>query len=131
MTETANVIIDGKKIALNNRAGMYRVYREAFGSDFALDLQRAAGTATPGRKMEMNSDLMAVVEKVFFAMAKTADPENTPDTLDDFLGQFNLYSYLKALPTVMNAIIPAVEDKKQTVDRVNRGHARRNAHRRS
>ena len=52
-------------------------------------------------KRELDIESLEVFENIAYIMAKHADPENVPDSPDDFLEQFNTFSIYEILPQLI------------------------------
>ena len=76
MSIKKNITIDGMEVPFKASAAVPRLYRLKFHS-------------------------LEVFENIAYIMAKHADPENVPDSPDDFLERFNTFSIYEILPQLI------------------------------
>ena len=95
-----NITIDGIEIPFKASATLPRLYRAKFRKDIFKDF--AALKDSVDESDEQNSVLgiesLEVFENIAWAMAKHADPQNVPDSPDEWLEQFNTFSIYEVLP---------------------------------
>ena len=81
-------------------ASLPRLYRAKFRKDIFKDFSALKDSVDESD--EKNSGLgiesLEVFENIAWTMAKHADPENVPDSPDDWLEQFNCFSIYEVLP---------------------------------
>ena len=67
--------------------------------------------------LKIDIESLEVFENIAFIMAKHADPDNVPDSPDDFLEQFNTFSIYEILPQLIELwglnVETQVESKKK------------------
>ena len=80
MSIKKNITIDGMEVPFKASAAVPRLYRLKFHSDI---------------------ESLEVFENIAYIMAKHADPENVPDSPDDFLERFNTFSIYEILPQLI------------------------------
>lgn len=106
--------IDGKSVKFKATAATIRMYRQLTGRDMLLDMQELQKrNAAEG----MSVEALTIFENVAFVMAKQADPEGVPDTPDEWLDGFEMFSIYVVLPEIielwhMNELGTSVSKKK-------------------
>ena len=94
------ITVDGIEVPFKASATLPRLYRAKFRKAIFKDF--AALTASVAERAEESSGLgiesLAVFENIASTMAKHADPENVPDSPEDWLEQFNCFSIYEVLP---------------------------------
>ena len=98
-----NIVIDGKEVPFKASAAVPRLYRLKFGRDIYRDFA-SLQTNVEGEDAEksgLDIESLEVFENIAFIMAKHADPDNVPDSPDDFLEQFNTFSIYEILPQLI------------------------------
>ena len=94
------ITVDGIEVPFKASATLPRLYRAKFRKDIFKDF--AALKDSVDESNEENSGLgiesLEVFENIAWTMAKHADPENVPDSPDDWLEQFNCFSIYEVLP---------------------------------
>ena len=97
------ITVDGIEVPFKASATLPRLYRAKFRKDIFKDF--AALKDSVDENDEENSGLgiesLEVFENIAYIMAKHADPENVPDSPDDFLEQFNTFSIYEILPQLI------------------------------
>lgn len=98
-----NITIDGIKVPFKASAAVPRLYRLKFGRDIYKDFASLQKNVKDNDEGESTLDIesLEVFENVAYIMAKHADPENVPDSPDDFLEQFNTFSIYEILPQLI------------------------------
>ena len=97
------VMVGSKEVTFKSSAAVPRMYRVKFGRDIFKDLTRLenAYRENVGKK---NSSLeiedLEIFENVAYIMALHADP-NIPDTIDEWLEQFEMFSIYEVLPEIL------------------------------
>lgn len=111
MTKTINV--DGKVVKLRATAMLPRLYRFKFGRDIIKDMKDLQGSylkvlKEQGKTEEELTDEerealgfsvfdLSLFENVAYIMAKHGDPDNVPDTIDEWLEGFETFSIYENL----------------------------------
>lgn len=110
MVEILN--IDGKEVKMRASALIPRIYRFRFGRDMIQDMNSLRKAwkkvtelpedATEEEKEEAQFSVMdlTIFENVAYVMAKHGDP-STPDSIDDWMDQFELFSIYEVLPEIL------------------------------
>lgn len=110
MVKTLN--IDGKEVKMRASALIPRIYRFRFGRDMIQDMNSLRKAwkkvtelpedATEEEKEEAQFSVMdlTIFENVAYVMAKHGDP-STPDSIDDWMDQFELFSIYEVLPEIL------------------------------
>ena len=103
MSMIQKIEIDGKQVPFKASAAIPRIYRIKFHRDIYKDLDvlgKAVGNGDEGSShLDMFS--LEMFENIAYIMAKHADPENVPDSPDDFLERFNTFSIYEILPQLI------------------------------
>lgn len=95
--------IDGKKVPFKASATIPRLYRFKFQQDIFRDLQKLEDSAKKNQAENSNLEIddLELFENVAFIMAKHAD-SNQPDSPEEWLDQFNVFSIYEVLPTILD-----------------------------
>ena len=98
-----NIVIDGKEVPFKASAAVPRLYRLKFGRDIYRDFASLQTNVEDeyAEKSGLDIESLEVFENIAFIMAKHADPDNVPDSPDDFLEQFNTFSIYEILPQLI------------------------------
>lgn len=113
-----NILVDGIEVPFKASAAVPRLYRLKFGRDIYKDFAALQKSVSEGNEDSSGLDIesLEVFENIAYIMAKHADPENVPDSPDDFLEQFNTFSIYEILPQLIELwglnIETQVESKK-------------------
>ena len=118
MGMTRTISIDGKDVAFKASAAIPRIYRLKFHRDIYKDMA-ALETSVDENNEEasmLDSFSLEMFENIAFIMAKHADP-NIPDTVEDWLDEFNTFSIYQVLPELIDLwgmnVQTQVESKKK------------------
>lgn len=104
---SAEIGEDGKPIIidvpLKATANIPRMYRIWFRRDIIQDMQELKKAAEKAEKNgeEYSIENLSIFENVAYCMARLADLENTPHTIDDWLDQFSTFSIYEVLPQIL------------------------------
>ena len=112
MAITKNIEIDGTEIPFRASATVPRLYRAKFRRDIfkdmmqlkkSVDSSREANEANETEHFESILDIgtLEMFENVAYIMARHADPDNVPDTPDEWLEQFSVFSIYTILPKLL------------------------------
>ena len=98
-----NITIDGIEVHFKASAAVPRLYRLKFHRDIYKDFASLQTDVKENDKENSGLDIesLEVFENIAFIMAKHADPENVPDSPDEFLEQFNTFSIYEILPQLI------------------------------
>ena len=113
-----NILVDGKEVPFKASAAVPRLYRMKFGRDSYKDFAALQKSVSEGdeEKSSLNIESLEVFENLAWLMAHHADPENVPDTPDEWLEEFNTFSIYEILPQLIELwglnIETQVESKK-------------------
>lgn len=107
------ILIDGKEVRMRASALIPRLYRFKFGRDMVSDMRQLEKQyrkiknlpedASEEEKQDAQLSVtdLTIFENVAYLFVKHADPQNTPDTpeewLDNFDGVFDIYQVLPAI----------------------------------
>lgn len=113
--------VDGQKVPFKASAAVPRMYRLKFRRDIYKDM--AALQKEVNDEDEENSSLniesLEMFENIAYIMACHADPENVPDSPDEWLERFNTFSIYEVLPKLIELwglnVETQVESKKNLV----------------
>lgn len=104
MAITKTVKIDDKDVVFRASAAVPRMYRIKFRRDIFTDLQKLS-VETKGNDPE-NSELaiesLEIFENISYIMAKHGAPDQVPDSVDEWLDQFNTFSIYTILPEILD-----------------------------
>ena len=94
------ITIDGIEVPFKASATLPRLYRAKFRKDIFKDFSALKSSVDENDEQEsgLNIESLEVFEDIAWCMAKHADPENVPDSPDDWLEQFNTFSIYEVLP---------------------------------
>lgn len=96
------VNICGKKVALETNADLPRKYRQTFMRDIFVDVNRLVKLRVEeALKNEDLCEALTAFENIIYIMAKIAD-ESIPDTIDEWLKEFDTFNMYELLPEVIN-----------------------------
>jgi len=103
MSMKQNIEIDGRQVAFKASAAIPRIYRMKFHRDIYKDLRSLEKAVGNGNETESNLDMFSLemFENIAYIMAKHADPENVPDTAEEWLDGFNTFSIYQVLPKLI------------------------------
>jgi len=103
MSMKQNIEIDGRQVAFKASAAIPRIYRMKFHRDIYKDLRSLEKAVGNGNEAESNLDMFSLemFENIAYIMAKHADPENVPDTAEEWLDGFNTFSIYQVLPKLI------------------------------
>ena len=105
--------LDGKEVKFKTSAALPRLYRQMFKRDVFLDLNRAR-SGIVGKKKSSADDLpvdaLEIIENLAYIMAKYAAPDEIPDDINEWLGQFTT----TAVYLVANEILIMWNEEQQT-----------------
>jgi len=94
--------IDGVEVAFKASAAIPRIYRLKFSRDIYKDialLEKSIDDSDP-ENSNLDTFSLEMFENIAFIMAKHADA-NIPDTVEDWLDQFNTFSIYQVLPQLI------------------------------
>lgn len=103
MAVTKTIEIDGKEVMFKASAAVPRMYRLKFRRDIFKDMGdlmkdiNASNEEISGLSIES----LEIFENVAYMMAKYADP-NVPDSIDEWLEQFNTFSIYLVMPHIID-----------------------------
>ena len=94
------ITIDGMEVPFKASASLPRLYRAKFRKDIFKDFSALKDSVDENDEQDsgLNIESLEVFEDIAWCMAKHADPENVPDSPDDWLEQFNTFSIYEVLP---------------------------------
>ena len=94
--------IDGTEVAFKASAAIPRIYRLKFQRDIYKDIALLETSIDDSNPEASNLDTFSLemFENIAYIMAKHADA-NIPDTVEDWLDQFNTFSIYQVLPQLI------------------------------
>ena len=95
-----DIVIDGITVPFKASAAVPRLYRLKFHRDIYKDFASLKTDVAEGDENKSELDIESL-ENIAYIMAKHADPENVPDSPDDFLERFNTFSIYEILPQLI------------------------------
>ena len=103
MSIKKNITIDGMEVPFKASAAVPRLYRLKFRRDIYKDFAslKTDVEESDENKSKLDIESLEVFENIAYIMTKHADPENVPDSPDDFLEQFNTFSIYEILPQLI------------------------------
>ncbi len=95
--------IDDKLVKFKATANTPRMYRQQFQADLFVDIQNLndAWQKARANKEPLPGDALVMFENIAFTMAKQADPDAVPDTADEWLEEFDMFSIWQILPEII------------------------------
>lgn len=97
------ITIDDKKVRFKATAMTPRMYRQQFQADLFVDIQRLNDAWQKARenKEPLPGDALTVFENIAYTMAKQADPDAVPDSADEWLEEFDMFSVWQIFPEII------------------------------
>ena len=97
------ITIDDKKVRFKATAMTPRMYRQQFQADLLVDIQRLNDAWQKARenKEPLPGDALTVFENIAYTMAKQADPDAVPDSADEWLEEFDMFSVWQIFPEII------------------------------
>lgn len=97
------IMIDGRKVkfkATGLTPALYRQHhqRELFDDISMLQAEQAKAAS---ENKGMSGEALQAFERMAYTMAKQADPEETPDNMEEWLDSFGFLSIYRALPDIV------------------------------
>lgn len=95
--------IDDKPVKFKATAATLRMYRQQFQADLFVDILKLndAWQKARANNEPLTGDALVMFENIAFTMAKQADPEAVPETADEWLDQFEMFSIWQILPEII------------------------------
>ena len=112
------ITVDGKEVRLRASAAIPRLYRLKFRRDIIQDMQtikqegerigqaRKAAETKGGKATDQTApsplplEALTMFENVAYLMAKHADQQNVPGSVDEWLDGFNTFSIYQVFPVI-------------------------------
>lgn len=119
MAITKTVRIDDKDVVFRASAAVPRMYRIKFRRDIFADLQKLSieSKGNDPENSELAIDSLEIFENISYIMAKHGAPDQVPDSVDEWLDQFNTFSIYTILPEILDLwglnIVQQSESKKK------------------
>lgn len=120
---TKDILVSGKTVRMRATAAIPRLYRIKFRRDIMKDMQKLQKAA--GDPAEYTVDDLEMFENIAYIMAKHGDVDNNgnvignvPDSVEEWLDEFETFSIYEALPQIielwgMNIETESASKKKQ------------------
>lgn len=108
------ITIDGKEVRMRASALVPRLYRFRFGRDLIQDMNRlqkklkkaseltADSTEDEIEDAKLSAIDLTIFENVAYILAKHGDPEQVPDSIEDWMDQFNTFSIYEVFPEILD-----------------------------
>ena len=118
MGMTKTISIDEKDVAFKASAAIPRIYRLKFNRDIYKDMASLETSVDENNEEAsmLDSFSLEMFENIAYIMAKHADP-SIPDTVEDWLDEFNTFSIYQVLPELIDLwgmnVQTQVESKKK------------------
>lgn len=96
--------IANQEVTFKSSAAIPRLYRVKFGRDIFKDLsklEKAYKDNAGKQSSSMQIEDLEIFENVAYIMAYHADP-TIPDTIDEWLEQFEMFSIYEVLPEILS-----------------------------
>lgn len=100
----ATIKIDGKDVRFRATAAVPLLYRRKFNRDLFRDL-RTVSEAMTGKdpdKSDLPIQALTTFEQMAYIMAKHADPDNVPDSLEKWLDGFSMLPVYAIFPVILD-----------------------------
>lgn len=103
MAVTKTIQVDGKNIVFRASAAMPRMYRIRFRRDIYQDIKklRVVVDENDPNASDISFDNLETFENIAYLMAKHADPDNVPNSPEEWLDQFNTFSIYTIIPQII------------------------------
>lgn len=107
------IIVGGREIKMKASALVPRLYRFKFGRDLISDLNQLSKAYKKRMDLPENATEeeiqdaqlsvldLTIFENTAYIMAKHADPENVPETPEEWIDGFEIFSIYEALPQIL------------------------------
>ena len=119
---TKIINIDGRDVRFRASAAIPRIYREKFGRDIFRDL-RLVGEVDPDEPVA-GSSALTLFEDIAYIMAKCEDPSGVPETTEEWLDSFGVFSICRVMPEIAalwrENLRTSVESKKNSIEQTGR-----------
>ena len=102
MSLTKTIEISGQQVTFRASAAIPRIYRIKFQRDIYKDLaalDKAISKSDP-ESSDLDIPSLEMFENIAYIMAKHAD-NNVPDSVEDWLDQFDTFSIYQILPEII------------------------------
>lgn len=119
MAMTKTLEISGQPVTFRASAAIPRLYRLKFRRDIYADLKLLEKALSESDKEKSNLDLFSLemFENIAFLMAKHAQPDQVPSSLEEWLDRFDTFSIYEVLPALVELwglnLETQVESKKK------------------
>ena len=122
------ITIDGQEVRLRASAAIPRLYRIKFHRDILQDMQKIRKELELVRNEKKEAtecdtammEVMNLVENVAYIMAKHADKDAVPDTVEDWMNTMEPFSIMKILPVVIDLWTANMQTTVQPVKKLKR-----------
>lgn len=96
------IVIDGKKVTFRASAAIPRMYRMKFRRDIMQDMRQIDKATKCANGKSISPKLLEAFENMAFLMAKHANPEQVPETVEEWLDGFETFSIYEIFPEIAN-----------------------------
>lgn len=96
--------VGNKELKLKTSAALPRLYRLKFNRDIFVDFETLAKSMTVDASgmSSIPIECLSIFEEIAFTMAKYADPDNVPDSIDDWLDQYETFDIYTIIPHIID-----------------------------
>lgn len=104
MAISKTITIDGVDVALRASAAVPRMYRLKFQRDIYRDMVQLQEAFDNSKDEDGGVDIgsLEIFENVAYIFAKHADPSGVPESPDEWLEQFNMFSIYEVFPELID-----------------------------
>lgn len=104
MAISKTITIDGVDVALRASAAVPRMYRLKFQRDIYRDMVQLQEAFENSKDEDGGVDIgsLEIFENVAYIFAKHADPSGVPESPDEWLEQFNMFSIYEVFPELID-----------------------------
>lgn len=99
------IIIDGKEVPMKASAATPVLYRNLYGKDLIMDMNKLVNAFEKGKKEKKSLDVASLecFEKIAYVMARSGAPKDEPfpETSLEWLDQFEMMSIYEVLPQII------------------------------
>lgn len=104
MALTKTITVGDKEVKLRASAAVPRMYRVKFGRDIYKDLHALEKSVKDNDEEAsgLDSFSLELFENIAYVFNKLGDPQNVPDSVDEWLDQFETFSIYTVLPEIID-----------------------------
>lgn len=95
------IIVDGRNVTFRASAAIPRMYRMKFKRDIMQDIKDIDKATKEAGSEGISPQLLEAFENMAFLMARHADPQNVPNTVEEWLEGFETFSIYEIFPVIV------------------------------